>query len=296
MSSTRCFNCGRVNSAENADCEGCGEELLRGEEYESRLQELKDYEDLRKRHGISAIMIAILMLLLSCPAAQWLTRIVFPEPGPGVAGLVQEYTPPLVAVLVFLIAVLPLILRRWSILRRYRWTRERMRALDGEVRRLPKDFFETPAPESRAPGSSAQAVNGPPMVLVVIVFGLLALVVLDKYGDLGLLDAVKSLVGVERAVAVSGEYRRHYDAADLGGGVAQSEQTWSYVFRTDGTYTTFLDGYQQYSGTWSQSGNALMVNIPAIPGMGTSARSFHAKVSLDGNSFTAGEEEYTKVE
>lgn len=294
MPSTKCFKCGRSNSGENVTCESCGEELLRGEEYETRLQELKDYEAFRTRHGILGILIGILALLLSCPVARWFAGIVLPESGPGsAAGLVREYAPPAVILLVFLIVILPMILGRWRIRRRYRWTRERARSLDREVRSLPGGFFETPAQDSLA-AEDAKRIKGPPVVLVVIVFGLVALVGLGKSSGFPQLEAITSLFGIKDAVVVEGEYRRHYDTADLGGGVARSEQTWSYVFRPDGTYTSFLEGHQQYSGTWLQSGHTLTVNVPAIAGI-SAAYSFRATVSRDGDSFTAGKEEFTKV-
>lgn len=295
MSSTKCFKCGRSNSGEDTTCEGCGEELLRGQEYETRFQELKDYRESRTRYSVSGILIGILILLLSCSAARWFIGIVLPESEPGPAAvLFREYAPPAVILLVFLIAVLPLILGRWKIRRRYRWTRERVRSLDREMRSLPSGFFETPAQGSQAAEGAARKIKGPPTILLVIVFGLLALVALDKFSDLGPLDAVTSLFGVKDAVTVEGKYERHYDAADLGGGVSQADQTWWYVFRPDGTYTTFLNGHQQYSGKWSQSGNVLTVNVPAIAGS-SAAYSFQATVSRDGNSFTAGEAEFTKV-
>ncbi len=293
MASVRCLKCGRVNSSENVTCEGCGEKLLMGQEYEERFQELKSYEEFRK--SILGIIIAVLLLLLFCPALKWLFRVISPMLGTELLpAVVFEYAPPAIILLVFLIAVLPMILGRWKIRRRYGWTRERMRGLDREVKSLPEDFFGTAAPGGDEAKAPVRKIQGPPVVLLVIVFTLVGLVYVNKYTDLKPLDSITSSFGIGKAQTVSGRYDCHYGAADVGGGVRQSEQTWSYVFHSDGNFTTYLNGYQQYSGTWSQSGSALRVNIKAIPNL-SPARSWQGTVSRDGNSFTCGKDKYIKV-
>jgi len=52
MASVKCFKCGTVNINGNISCESCGEKLFRGQEYEERFQELKDYVEFQKRYGI----------------------------------------------------------------------------------------------------------------------------------------------------------------------------------------------------------------------------------------------------
>jgi hypothetical protein len=217
-----------------------------------------------------------------------------PMLGEFLPAVILEYAAPAIILLVFLIAVLPMILGRWNIRRRYRWTRERMRGLDREVKSLPKDFFGTAiqgGDEAKAP---VRKIQGPPTILLVIVFILVGLVYVNQYTDLKPLDSITSLFGIGNAQTVEWEYVSHFEAADLGGGVMQSEQTWSYVFHSDGTYTSYLEGYQQYSGTWSQSGNILTVNVPAIINI-SAAYSFQATVSRDGNSFTTGGTQFIKV-
>lgn len=294
MSSVKCFRCGTVNSDEDSTCKGCGDKLLRGQEYEERFQELKDYKESRERYNIVGIILGILVLLLLYPAVEWLMRVVLLMAGPEfLPAIMLEYAAPAIILLVFLVAILPLISGRRRIWRRYRWTREETRGLDREVKSLPKDFFGTVTPGGVVAGAPARKLQGPPMILVVLVFALAGLVLMNKYTDLKPLDAVASLLGFESARTVEGEYACHFEAVNLGG-VMQSEQTWSYVFRSDGTYTSYLDGHQQYSGTWSQSGNTLTVNVPAIANI-SAAYSFQATVSRDGNSFTVGERKFIKV-
>lgn len=296
MTWVKCFRCGGVNSNESITCSGCGAALLGGQEYEEKLQELKDYEEFRKRYSILGSILAILVLLLLCPAVKWLVRITSPMLGTEFLppAVILEYAAPAIILLVFLIAVLPMILGRWRIRRRYRWTRERMRALDREVKSLPKDFFATAIPGSGEAQAPVRKIQGPPTILLVIVFALVGLVYVSKYMDLRPLVSITSLFGTENAPTIGGQYDCHLEAEDYGG-VRQAEQTWSYVFHSDGTYTTYLEGYQQYSGTWSQSGSTLTINVPAIPNI-SAAYSFQATVSRDGNSFTSGKRKWVRAE
>jgi hypothetical protein len=81
----------------------------------------------------------------------------------------------------------------------------------------------------------------------------------------------------------------------MGGGVARAGETWAYAFYPDGSYKTYLNGYQQYSGTWSQEGSFLTINTPAIPGSGMGATSFTMPVTVDGNSFTTNGNTYIRI-
>jgi ribosomal protein L40E len=299
MSSVKCLKCGTLNSNEDNTCKGCGDKLLRGQEYEERFQELKDYEAFRKRYSILGIIVGSLVLLLLYPAVEWLFRIGLPMLGAEfLPAIILEYAAPAIVLLTFLIVVPPMILGRWKIWRRYRWTREKMQDFDLEVKSLPKDFFRTAIPGGVEAGAPARKLQGPPIILLVMVFALLGLVCVNEYTDFKPLDSVASLFGIGSAQTVEGEYTSHFEAVNLGGGVTQVEQTWSYVFHSkgtsNGTYTSYLNGYQQYSGTWSQSGNILTVNVPAIANA-TAAYSFQATVSRDGDSFTVGKTKWIKV-
>ncbi len=293
MPSNRCLSCGWANSGEGVTCESCGRELLDRPAYERRLQELSDYRDLRRLYGVGSILVAILLLLVSCALMKWFAGVIFPESDPSAgAALARTYAAPLAVAVIFLSVVLPLLVRRRSIVRRYRWSKEQMRTLKAGTQALPAEVFEAPAPAD----SETQKAKGPPVGLLVVVFGLLALLVIDQQAGPGLKEAIVGIVDPSSAATVSGEYRRHYSEQDLGGGVARSEQTWSYVFYPDGSYITYVDGYQQYGGSWSQSGNVLSITIPPIPGMTTDPNTFKATVSPDGGSFTVGEETYTRVD
>ncbi len=129
----------------------------------------------------------------------------------------------------------------------------------------------------------------------LLLLAVLALYGLNRYTDLKPLDRLSEYLGLRdliqtgSAETVSGRYECHYSEKDLGNGVMRTEQTWAYVFFSDGTFTTYLNNEQQFSGTWSQSGKTLTINTPAIAGV-TEARTNQVTVSSDGKSFKVDEE------
>jgi hypothetical protein len=143
-----------------------------------------------------------------------------------------------------------------------------------------------PAPAAR--------LKGPPVVLLALVFTALGIMLVNQYTDLKPLAFIQSLLNNNGAQAVQGRYECHLEQKDMGGGVGRTEQTWAYVFYANGKYTTYLEGSQQFSGTWSQTGNILTVHVPEIKNI-SQAYSYDAIVSFDGNSFTAGDQKYVKV-
>lgn len=291
----KCFKCGRINSLSNNFCLGCGEKLSRGPEYEQKIQELKDYQELRKKYGMLGIILLILMLLILYPVVRWLFQTIFSAHGTeSLPDAILQYATPVVVVLVFLAVVLPLIIGRWRILRKYHWTRERMQSLDLEAQSLPQDLFGAAAPKNVAAQTPVRKVHGPPVALLVILLALAGLVFLNEYTDFRPLSFITSFVGIGNAQKVEGQYDAHVEAADLGGGVKRVEQTWSMVFRSNGTYTSYLESYQQFSGTWSQSSNILTVNVPEITNI-SAAYSFQATVSRDGKSFTSGDRKFIRI-
>ncbi len=191
MALAKCSRCGRLNRSENNFCEGCGEKLLRGQQYEQGSQ--------------------------SPPAHS--------------------------------------------------------------------------SGRAQAPG---RKLHGPPAVLLLALFALVGLVFLSQYTDLRPLDYIASLLGIGSAQTVAGRYDCHVEAENYPG-VTQVEQTWSYVFHADGTYTTYLEGSQQYSEKWSQSANILTLHVPAIPGL-SDAYVFRATVSRDASSFRSGKRTWIRVE
>lgn len=69
------------------------------------------------------------------------------------------------------------------------------------------------------------------------------------------------------------------------GGAFISEQYWSYAFLNDGSFRTFLEGQEQFGGTWSQEGSELTVNVNAIPGL-SEPYTWFGEVSPDGKTIT----------
>ena len=308
MADRICFNCGSSNSNERTNCVDCGEKLLSGQEYEDRIRELKKYDEYRKKYNLLGVIIALIILLLLliflflCPTASSLLLSLFPGQNMGIPmATIFAYVILCLILLIFFIGVLPKLIGSRKFRRRYRWTREKIQRFKSEIRYLPYNFLIAAIPNSGGTGNTGDAGtyarkhSGLPMVLIVILFILIALVYMNKYTDFKPLDSIfgDSFLNFGTAQTVSGRYEHHYDYADTGNGVAQSDQTWAYVFYSGGSYTTYLDGYEQYSGTWSQTGNKLSVNIPAIAGI-SDERTFKATVSSDGNSFNAGGEVYKR--
>ncbi len=143
----------------------------------------------------------------------------------------------------------------------------------------------TPGPRSRKSGAA---------VPLAILLACAALFFTNQYTDLKPLDAIRAFLFQEKAQTVDGRYECRFSEKDMGGGVQRVDQTWAYVFSKDGTYTTWLNGAKQFSGTWSQEGSVLTIHIPAIRGM-SAAYSSDAAVSSDGNSFTANGETYIHI-
>jgi hypothetical protein len=95
---------------------------------------------------------------------------------------------------------------------------------------------------------------------------------------------------------VGGIYCFTIDGGTDEGGAVISRQTWAYVFLNDGNFETYLEGNEQFGGTWSQSGNTLTVNVEAIPDL-SEAYTWTGNVSSDGRTIDVGEYvmEYSEV-
>lgn len=144
MAPVKCFKCGRVNSKGKNTCDFCGDQLLNGKEYEGKLQELKDYVEFRKKYSIFGIILITFMLFLMYPVVKWLVQATFTVLGTEfLPAVILEYIAPAMILLVFVIAVLPMIFSRWKILRRYRWTSRRMWRMEREMKFLPKNFLKS---------------------------------------------------------------------------------------------------------------------------------------------------------
>lgn len=308
MADRICFNCGSWNSNDRTNCVDCKEKLLFGQEYEDKIRELKKYDEYRKKYNpISAIIILIILFLLLIflflwPTANSLLLSLFQVQNKGTPiATILTYVILYVMLLIFFIGILPKIIGSWKFRRRYHWTREKIRCFKSEIKYLPYNFFVTTLPNSEDVKNSSNTVvytpryHSLPIILMVIVLVLISLVYISKYTDFKPMDNIfgNSFLNSGTTKIVSGRYEHHYDYSDNKNGVAQSDQTWAYVFYSNGNYTTYLDGYEQYSGTWSQTGNELSVTIPAIAGI-SDKRTFKATVSSDGNSFNAGGEVFKR--
>lgn len=99
---------------------------------------------------------------------------------------------------------------------------------------------------------------------------------------------------------VSGFYVMHVPEQQIGPGVKAVNQYVGFYFRSDGTYRYYLsdDGvtwHPQHSGTWSQSGDIITINVPSIPGANNPPYSERARVSADGNKIFASGGTFVRV-
>jgi hypothetical protein len=296
MDANRCPRCGRWNSVTHVFCEGCGERLGGHPANDVDFQELKAYDDFIGKHNFSGIILALILLLVSFPVLKWLFTAILPEQPLGSwLAAVRSYAPLAIVILSFLMTIVPMLVSRWQARKRCHWTLRRLHQLARERRALPRDFFRSAAAAEPGSGDAQGAkrrAQGPPVALLLVVLTLAGLVFLNQYTAYKPLDYVTMLLGVNTPL-VAGQYSCHLKQADQGG-VAQADQTWSYVFAADGTYVAYLDGSRQYSGTWSQNGNQLSVKIPAITGI-SEGYTFRATVREDGEAFTSGKNTFTRT-
>lgn len=158
---------------------------------------------------------------------------------------------------------------RWlRIKRTWHWTRIDRQRLRLELNNLTPEQLQELNLAVKTTGASSGVQRGINIgcslfLVVIILIGIFVVAFTEAGGrfvtNLG--DWVTSMIdtgGTGQAI-VSGGYEYSLGGEDLGGGAVASDQTWTYVFNEDGSYTTFLNGNQQFSGSWSQSGNQLTV-------------------------------------
>ncbi len=135
------------------------------------------------------------------------------------------------------------------------------------------------------------------VVLLGGLFGILAidgkspLAVFDEIGRVGVVEFFGGLFEPEPAVEqmqVAGIYCYLVPAQEDQGGATIPEQYWAYAFLNDGSFKTYLEGFEQFGGTWSQTGNQLTVNVDAIPDL-SEAYTWSATVTPDALSIDTGE-------
>lgn len=132
-------------------------------------------------------------------------------------------------------------------------------------------------------------------VLMIIGFGAIDGKSPDKiFSEIGEIGIVEYFArqfqdaAVPPQTSVAGIYCFSLEGGNEEGGVTVARQTWSYVFLNDGTFETYLEGNEQFGGTWSQSGSELTVNVEAIPDL-TEGYAWSGIVAKDGKSIDVGQ-------
>lgn len=322
MESKWCFECGASNTLVAEVCVNCGSPLPSKNEYREHLAELNEFREVKKDYGpgnLIGILIAIALVWLVANVI-----LVFLIPATSTDALEswpRTWIVPIVVLIMFFGLFVPRLVKWIRVRRRRHWSRHQRTVLTKKLKVVPVDAFrgistvalpaQTTAMLPSGSGTTTQMAtrksNAPGCGViagVMVLVGIVIYVVLSTNGTFKPENIfnwfnpdVPSVIDGETAT-VSGRYEAYFAGQSGDGGAldaSRAEQTWWYDFFSDGTYTTYIDGYQQFSGTWSQSGDVLTINTPAIPEGGIAAQSYTATVAPDASSFTTPDSTWNRI-
>lgn len=264
-------------------------------------QELRDFRKSRDDRNTWIVLLILLLLILLFFASPLSTSFLA-SLGAPVDPAIQLWGPLGVALVVFFAVLLPRFVSWLRITRRYRWTREQRQSLHVRLVNasvsgsVSNDATGSPA-EAAQVAATRRRSQGIVVVVMVVVFAVIGILFasqpksLEQFGSW--ITGIFQLPGQQTAI-VNGTYQSHFAGQDLGNGVSQTEQTWTYTFTPDGRYTTTLEGFPQYSGTWEQHGTQLIIHIPSIDGM-TAAYDAIGVVGDNADWFTVGDTRWDRV-
>lgn len=322
MESKWCFECGANNTLVAETCVNCGSALPSKDDYRQQLAELNEFRELKKDYGpgnLIGILIAIvlvwlvanLVLIFLLPATSTDSWETWP----------RTWIVPIVVVIMFFGLFVPRLVKWIRIRRKRHWSKEQRTLLTKTLKAVPVDAFRgistvaLPAQNSATTQSSTTTTtqtvtrksNAPGCGVVagiMVLVGIIIYVVLSTTGTFKpesifswFNPDIPSVIDGE-AATVSGRYEAYFAGGEGGEGeldATRAEQTWWYDFFSDGTYTTYINGNQQFSGTWLQSGNVLTINTPAFPEGGIAAQSYTATVAPDASSFTTQDSTWNRI-
>lgn len=319
MESKWCFECGANNTLVAETCVNCGSALPSKDAYREHVAELNEFRELKKDYGpgnLIGILIAIvlvwlvanLVLIFLLPATSTDSWETWP----------RTWIVPIVVVIMFFGLFVPRLVKWIRIRRKRHWSKEQRTLLTKQLKIVPIDAFRgistvaLPAENTSALSNTTTTTvsrksNAPGCGVVagiMVLVGIIIYVVLSTTGTFKpesifswFNPDIPSVIDGE-AATVSGRYEAYFAGGEGGEGeldATRAEQTWWYDFFSDGTYTTYINGNQQFSGTWSQSGNVLTINTPAFPEGGIAAQSYTATVAPDASSFTTQDSTWNRI-
>lgn len=326
METKWCFECGANNALVAETCVNCGSALPDKEEYRAQFVELNEFREVKKDYGpggLVGILIAILIVWLV--GNFFLVFLIPPVTGDFWETWARTWIIPIVVLIMFFALFVPRLVKWIRVRHRRHWTRAQRKVLAQRLTKVPASAFASiskiaiPAQAANSPtvagtpstGSVSQTSSpksnapGCGIVAAVMVFvGIVIYIVFSTNGtfrpesifnwfnlpEIGITDG--------QTATVSGRYEAYFAGQAGDGGeldAARAEQTWWYDFYPHGTFTTYIDGYQQFSGTWSQSGNVLTITTQAIPDLGIGRQTYTATVAPDASSFTTPDSTWNRI-
>lgn len=266
-------------------------------------EELSDFRSAReKRRAALSLLIALLILFLLYAYGLregFFAALLSPaDDNSGMSLQVITWVAPLVLALVFFIGVLPKYLHWWKVSRRYSWSRQRRIQLEAQLKDASSTGTAASPVSPVVPAKRFSAGTVFALIFAVVLLGFAAYIFVTP-SNTGPVAAISQWItswtnpSLQNA-RVSGAYERNIAAKDTGSGVVITPQTWRYVYFENGTFTTYLQGAQQFSGTWEQSGNQLTIHTPAIAGLSAKYDSV-ATVSPDAEYYEFQGNRWNKV-
>lgn len=320
MEAKWCFDCGASNPLVAETCANCGAALPDKDEYRAQFLELNEFREVKKDYGpgnLIGILVGILIVWI-------VSNLIFifllpPTSGDSWEAWARTWIIPIVIILMFFGVFVPRLVKWIRVRKRRHWTADQRRVLAQHLKIVPASAFATVSTIAVGPQTASTGTGNPVttpaspksnapgcgVIAAIMVFvGIVIYIVFSSTGSfkpesiLSWLNLPEIGVTDEQTATVSGRYEAYFAGGTGGGGEldgVMAEQTWWYDFFPDGTFTTYIDGYQQFSGTWSQSGNVLTINTPAIPEGGISAQNYTATVAPDASSFTTPDSTWNRV-
>jgi uncharacterized membrane protein (DUF485 family) len=139
MSELKCLKCGETNESDSELCQVCGTELIKGEKYDKKLEELRDYDEYKKR-AINIIGSAVMMLILYF-GVQWFIKIIYPYLGAGtVTEFLLNHGALTLVIIVVIAVVLPLFVKTMKIRRKHKWTSAKINILEKQLKFFSKEI------------------------------------------------------------------------------------------------------------------------------------------------------------
>jgi hypothetical protein len=239
-------------------------------------EELADFRSAReKRRAALSLFIALLILLLlytyGLREGFFATLFSPVDDSAGMSVQVMTWVAPIVFALVFLAGVLPKYIQWWKVSRRYSWSRQRRIQLEVQLKGASTTDTAVAPVSPLSPTKRFSVGTAFALIFAVVLLGFVAYIFVTP-SNTGPVAAITQWISswtnpTVQSTRVSGAYERHIAAQDTGSGVVITPQTWRYVYFENGTFTTYLQGAQQFSGTWEQAGNQLTIHTPAIAGL-----------------------------